>query len=89
MSIYTRNDLVYTRQTIYLVVNLCTGFLGIKNKEFWGTRFCNEGWKMFSSRPQHWKCIVQHGVVLRDKVVGPEAPIIIYTLVLTHLLCKI
>ena len=64
--------------TDYLVVHVRTGFLGQKDRELWARRYLSERWKIFSSS-EDWKCIIQHGINLRDKALGRNASIYIST----------
>lgn len=62
----------------YLVIHIRTGFLGSKSKEDWMSRFQHEGSKLFS-KPEHWKCIIKHGIELRDQKLGRNASIYLST----------
>ena len=62
----------------YLVVHLRTGFLGDKDQESISARYIFNGWKLFTD-PKHWRCIIQHGIDLRDKTMGSNASIYLST----------
>ena len=62
----------------YVALHLRTGFFGTSHQEFYLTRLVSGGWKLFANK-QHWKCLIEHSIDLRDRTLGPTAPIYIST----------
>ena len=62
----------------YVVLHLRTGFFGTSHQEKFLTRLIAGGWKLFANK-QHWKCLIEHSIDLRDRTLGPTAPIYIST----------
>ena len=62
----------------YVALHLRTGFFGTSHQEFYLTRLFSGGWKLFANK-QHWRCLIEHSIDLRDRTLGPTAPIYIST----------
>ena len=62
----------------YVALHLRTGFFGTPQQEKYLTRFIAGGWKLFANK-QHWRCLIEHSIDLRDRTLGPTAPIYIST----------
>ena len=62
----------------YVALHLRTGFFGTSHQEMYLTRLIAGGWKLFANK-QHWKCLIEHTIDLRDRTLGPTAPIYIST----------
>ena len=62
----------------YVALHLRTGFFGTAQQEMYLIRLTKGGWKLFANK-QHWRCFIEHTIDLRDRTLGPTAPIYIST----------